>query len=475
MIKGYSLCWAIGHKDTSIYEDEQSNSYLIMEYIPGETLDECLARGAVSFKESLTITLQIVQALKAAHDQHITHRDLKPANIKLLPDGRVKVLDFGLGKITAQKPSEQETLTQPGRMMGTTAYMSPEQARGVAVDERSDIWSLGCIVYEMLTGVLPFTGETQTDMLANILAREPDWQALPRELHAEGRSVVQKCLAKQPAERFQSCAELYQALQQYTGRLSGSVWDVKALEHPVRKPKVLAFAGLFVVVVVLFMVSMVQRNRSVQASMRDIPEILKRIESDRYLEAFHLAKSVERMLPDEPTLQTLWPEMSREYSVYTDPPGAVIRFRDHRDVDGASIVFGISPVEAQRIPFGVFRFEIEREGYELDERIVKTFRNAPAKLEVTLQEAGQAPGMLRVNDFLIDRYEVTNQAYKAFVDQGGYESAEYWKHPFVTETGDTLTFREAIDRFRDQTNRHGPATWKGGPIPKAGTTIRSAA
>lgn len=446
--------------------DEQSNSYLIMEYIPGETLDERLARGAISFKETLAIACQIAQALVAAHEQRITHRDLKPANIKLLPDGRIKVLDFGLGKITAQQPSEQATLTQPGRIMGTTAYMSPEQARGIAVDERSDIWSFGCIVYEMLTGTLPFSGATNTDVLANILARDPDWQALPKELHAQGRRLLSKCLEKQPEKRFQSSPELYQAIQQYMASFNTSVLDVKVLEHSVRSPKVLACAGLIVVIAGLAIMGWVQRSHRIQGAMRDVPEILKLIEADHTLEAFQLAKHVEHVIPRNPTLKTLWPEMSKAFSVITHPPGAQIFFRDHRDVDGEHLSFGTSPITEQRIPYGVLRFEIRKPGYDTREQIVNTFRAGPRKLEVTLQETGQYAGMLRIKDCYIDKYEITNQAYKAFVDQGGYDTPEYWKQGFVGEDGREVTLSEAMDRFRDRTNRYGPATWEGGTFPE---------
>ena len=272
-----------------IVEDDAGNSYLVMEYIPGDTLDQRMARGPISFREALSIAMQIAQALVAAHERNITHRDLKPANVKLLPDGRIKVLDFGLGKMAAPRRSEQETLTQPGRVMGTTAYMSPEQARGHAADARSDIWAFGCLFFEMLSGTMPFPGSTDTDVLANIIAREPDWRALPRELHTEGRRILRRCLEKQPDRRFQSSRELYEALRQYADGLHVSGLGARALGQSVRRPRVLGAIGLTAVLVVLLVGGLVRRSRRIQGAMRDVPEVLRLVEADRHLEAWQLA------------------------------------------------------------------------------------------------------------------------------------------------------------------------------------------
>ncbi|MBL7185383.1 MAG: serine/threonine-protein kinase [Phycisphaerae bacterium] len=187
-----------------IIEQTEGSSYLILEYVPGQTLAEQIAKGPLKLQEALTIALQIAEAMAAAHEHDVIHRDLKPGNIKITPDGRVKVLDFGLAKtVGGEAVAQQSTVTQPGRVMGTPAYMSPEQARGKPTDKRSDIWSFGCVLYEMLTGRVPFEGETVSDTLANILQTDPDWQALPENTPANILVLLRRCLEKDPHRRLQ--------------------------------------------------------------------------------------------------------------------------------------------------------------------------------------------------------------------------------------------------------------------------------
>ncbi|NOR67700.1 MAG: protein kinase, partial [Woeseiaceae bacterium] len=160
-----------------IIEQDDDYSYLVLEYIPGRTLRERIADQPLKLEEILSIGRQIAEALAGAYEQGVIHRDLKPSNVKITPDGRVKVLDFGLAKATeTQEKKADITITQPGRIMGTPAYMSPEQARANPTDHRTDIWSFGCVMYEMLTGRLPFEGDTATDTLARVIEREPDWE-----------------------------------------------------------------------------------------------------------------------------------------------------------------------------------------------------------------------------------------------------------------------------------------------------------
>jgi serine/threonine protein kinase/Tol biopolymer transport system component len=192
-----------------IIEQPEGNSYLVLEYIPGQTLAERIAEGSLKLQEALTIALQIAEAIAAAHEHDVIHRDLKPGNIKITPGGIVKVLDFGLAKALGGESSEKPTtITQPGRLMGTPAYMSPEQARGKLTDKRSDIWSFGCVLYEMLTGKIPFEGETATDTLAHIIERQPDWELFPQVTPSNIRTLLRRCLEKDQRRRFQHMGDI---------------------------------------------------------------------------------------------------------------------------------------------------------------------------------------------------------------------------------------------------------------------------
>ena len=209
----------------SIYGLEESNSarFLILELVEGETLAERIAGGALPAEEALKIALQIAEALEAAHERGVIHRDLKPGNIKVTPEGKVKVLDFGLAKALAgndssstlsNSPTLTITATQQGVILGTAAYMAPEQAKGKKVDHRSDLWSFGCVLYEMLTGHTVFRGEDVSDVLASILAREPDYTKLEAKLHPKVQKLLLRCLDKDPKNRWQAAGDVRFEIQE---------------------------------------------------------------------------------------------------------------------------------------------------------------------------------------------------------------------------------------------------------------------
>jgi eukaryotic-like serine/threonine-protein kinase len=200
----------------AVYGLEESADLMavVMELVEGPTLADRLTEGAVTIDEALPIARQIAEALEAAHEKGIIHRDLKPANIKVRPDGTVKVLDFGLAKSLepAIALSEPSTVLSPsptlaGIILGTPAYMSPEQARGKPADKRTDVWAFGCVLYEMLTGRKPFPGQTLTDVVAALISIEPDWQALPPHIPERIRSLIVRCLRKDPAQRLRDIAD----------------------------------------------------------------------------------------------------------------------------------------------------------------------------------------------------------------------------------------------------------------------------
>jgi Tol biopolymer transport system component len=220
----------------SIYGLEESNGSraLIMELVEGLMLAERIEQGPLGLDEALPIAKQIAEALEYAHERGIIHRDLKPSNVKLTADGQVKVLDFGLAKALEGETSEEELLNSPtlsavatraGVLLGTAAYMSPEQARGKRVDRRADIWAFGCVLYEMLTGLSPFSGETTSDILACVIRAEPDWPAIPDSVPTRIRELLRRCLQKDPRKRLQAIGDARIALEEV---LSGAPQEAGA-------------------------------------------------------------------------------------------------------------------------------------------------------------------------------------------------------------------------------------------------------
>jgi len=222
-------------------EEAAGLTALVMELVEGPTLADRLTQGAIPLDEALPIACQIAEALEAAHEKGIVHRDLKPANIKLRPDGTVKVLDFGLAKSLEPtgipgELAESPTVLSPaptlaGIILGTAAYMAPEQARGKVVDKRADIWAFGCVLFEMLTGRRPFEGETLTDLFAAIVKNEPDWHALPHGTPLRIRLLIARCLKKDVAQRLHDIADGRFQIEEVLNDPAGSA----AVVTPARK------------------------------------------------------------------------------------------------------------------------------------------------------------------------------------------------------------------------------------------------
>jgi serine/threonine-protein kinase len=210
-------------------EEADGTTFLVLEYVPGDTLAERLARGPLPQKEALTICRQIAEGIEAAHEQGIVHRDLKPANIKITPDGQVKVLDFGLAKAALVSSSADDLaetalaaaeLTQEGMIVGTAAYMSPEQACGKPVDRRTDVWAFGCLLFETLTRRRTFAGDSMTEVMAAVLERSPDWGSLPATVPENVKCLLRRCLNKDRHSRLRDIGDARLELEE---TLSGQV------------------------------------------------------------------------------------------------------------------------------------------------------------------------------------------------------------------------------------------------------------
>jgi len=210
-----------------------------MELVEGPTLADRIADRPIPVEEALPIARQIAEALEAAHERGIVHRDLKPANIKLRPDGTVKVLDFGLAKAmkptaaTAVGQSMSPTITTPamtqaGIILGTAAYMSPEQARGQPVDRRTDVWAFGCVLFEMLTGERAFAGEEIADTIGAVIHKEPAWSRLPATTPPGIRTLVRRCLRKDPRRRPGDAGTARLEIEEALGRTDGGPGRLRA-------------------------------------------------------------------------------------------------------------------------------------------------------------------------------------------------------------------------------------------------------
>jgi formylglycine-generating enzyme required for sulfatase activity/dienelactone hydrolase len=481
-------------------------SFLAMEHLEGKTLKQKLSEKTLTLTEVLDLGIQIAEGLEAAHQKGIVHRDIKPMNLFVTTGGYAKILDFGLAKLTPllrnfegreSEPDSTMTLeaqlTSAGAALGTVAYMSPEQARGSQLDARTDIFSFGVVLYEMATGHQPFIGPTPASTFDAILHRDPvpitkKNAALPPQLNR----IISCAIEKKRERRYQSMSDVLPALKALRQDTSGPI----SIARRVRKPRValpalavLAFLGLLVG-------WYVRRNGQIRwAHDTAIPEIARLAGKGEDGAAFALAKKLEAMVPGDQALQKLWPEVSLEISVHSEPPGAEVYMKPYRAADATWEYMGRSPISHLRVPFGLLRWRAEKQGFQTAERLSSSLHNGRevqdflggTTVSLSLTVSGTVPdGMVRVPggevsvnlpgieravpvvnlpDYWMDRYEVTNREFKQFVDVGGYRKPEYWKQPFV-ENGKILSWEEAMSRFRDKAGRPGPTTWELGNYPE---------
>jgi eukaryotic-like serine/threonine-protein kinase len=500
---------ALNHPNIcTVYEigNADGRSFLAMEYLEGKTLNQKLSEKTLTLTEVLDLGIQIAEGLEAAHQKGIVHRDIKPMNLFVTASGYAKILDFGLAKLTLllrnfegreSEPDSTMTLkaqlTSAGAALGTVAYMSPEQARGSQLDARTDIFSFGVVLYEMATGQQPFIGPTPASTFDAILHRDPipittKNAALPPELNG----IIWRAIEKKREQRYQNMSDVLAALKALGQDTSGPI----SIARRVRKPRV-ALPALAVLVVLGLLVGWyVRRSGQIRwAHDTAIPEIARLAEKGDDGAAFALARKIEAMVPGDQALQKLWPEVSLAISVHSEPPGAEVYMKPYRAADAMWEYMGRSPISHLRVPFGLLRWRAEKYGFQTAEVLSTSLHNGRevqdflggTTVNLSLTESGTVPdGMVRVPggevdvklpgiesagstvnlpDYWMDRYEVTNRAFKQFVDVGGYRKPEYWKQPFV-ENGKILSWEEAMSRFRDKAGRPGPTTWELGNYPE---------
>jgi formylglycine-generating enzyme required for sulfatase activity/dienelactone hydrolase/predicted Ser/Thr protein kinase len=475
---------ALNHPNiVTIHEVDHANGidFLVMELVSGRPLHEVIPPGGLPVERTLDIAEQIAGALATAHAAGIVHRDVKPANIVISDAGQAKMLDFGVAKPLAPSgdaAAATMTLapaTELGIVVGTVAYMSPEQAKGRPIGDRSDIFSFGTVLYEMLAGRRPFIGDSSIDTVAGILTQTPAPIGsirgdVPRALEA----LITACLEKAPGRR-PNAREVGDQLRAIRERLTAQRLDVRAL---LQRPAVVSAAAAVAVVAIALAWWWWSASARVRWARTVAIQEIRRLSNREDMDgAYRLAIQARSVLPDDPQLAQLWEDVTFETSISTDPPGADVAVKAYTARDRAWYPLGQSPLKPVRVPNAQLRFRISKAGYEPLEAAVAA---AGPPIAFALSPANTAPpDMLRasggpatvrgqtviLDDYWIDRFEVTNRQFKAFVDGGGYRTRSSWTEPFISGTG-TLSWEEAMAALRDTTGRPGPSTWELGTYPE---------
>ncbi len=454
-------------------ETETGTLYMVMRYYEGETLRDRLKHGPLPVDRALDIIRQTAKGLLAAHKQGLVHRDIKPANLIITKDGTVKILDFGIAK------AAQSGLTQTEWNPGTAAYMAPEQVKGEQVGPGADIWALGVLFYEMITGQRPFQGENEASLIYQIVHQRPE----TIQQYAPGISsglirIIDRSLEKKPENRYSSIPDFLRDLDEYQNQSAGqqgSRFHYRTIAGYLRTPKRAVVAGSAILVLFILLVWALDRQSNFKWATQEAPvEIDRLMEENQYAAAFMLASEALSYAPNEPSLEHLLESASVPVQVESDPPGARFFHKPFLSPDAPWIEAGVTPLDQILLPKQHIRWRAELDGHEPAEG---SFSTLWRQLRISLVPAEEAmvdmvwipDGRIsfagesyEVEAFWLDRHEVTNREFARFVAAGGYDNETYWMR--ALESGD-LTWQQAQTEFRDRTGRQGPAGWELGRPP----------
>jgi serine/threonine protein kinase/formylglycine-generating enzyme required for sulfatase activity/dienelactone hydrolase len=498
---------------------ETGRPYFVMELVQGVSITAYCDNSKLDTRRRLDLMVQVCHAVQHAHQKGIIHRDIKPSNVLVtMHDDKPvpKVIDFGIAKATNQRLTEKTVFTRYAHFIGTPAYMSPEQAQmsGLDVDTRSDIYSLGVLIYELLTGTTPFDADklreagyteiqriicetdplkpsTKLGTLGQTLTsvaqyRQVNPDSLRKLLKGDLDWIVMKCLEKDRSRRYDTAHALAEDIERHLRNepiLAHSLSLVyRAQKFWQRRRSHINTAAIIMVLLSALVVTVVMYRRASNlrwAKGEALPEVVELVKEGNYVEAFSLAQKAREYIPQDETLTNLWPRISKDYSITTTPVGASIFCREYAAMDKPWQYLGRSTLENITLPQGTYRWKIEKKGFDTYECVADNSFNVrlqeddfPGEMvwidawTVDIYTAAYAESTtVEAPAYLIDKYEVTNEQFKYFVDQGGYENREYWiENPFLRE-GHEITWEQAINEFVDKTGYLGPATWENGTYP----------
>jgi hypothetical protein len=508
---------ALSHPNILAIHDlgtDQGVFFVVTELLEGETLRNRLASSALPWRKAVEFGAAIADGLAGAHLKGVIHRDLKPDNIFITRDGRVKILDFGLARLAPVISQQDQTSapttppqTEPGILMGTVGYMSPEQARGLSADTRSDVFSLACVLYEMLTGRRAFSRPTAPETLTAILNEDPpDVSESGKQVPAGLSRLLRRCLEKNPEERLQAARDLAFDLRSILsdseldktssglreiGTTAGPspIQDRAGASSPAEPPvraviprgkRAFLYGGLAGLVLLLIAAGLIVRWAQETGRFRAMTARLESAATAGHLdEVSGLLQEKGLDLGDE-RLDGLAKRVAGTLSVASDPAGATVAVTRVQPIAGfasrPAVTIGLAPVTARRLVAGEYLVRLAADRVNpveflvrveagKDLRVVRKLLPSTAASDgMTLIDEGGSPVSpqgVAVPAFLIDKYEVTNARFLRFVAAGGYRDQTFWPETLVVN-GRPTPWAAALQAFVDRTGLPGPRSWSGG-------------